>query len=178
VQLHPVKKNVDFKRKKITNLYFCLAFAFTHILSNYNLELIGYATDDHSETKSFDEIKSQQYSTQSLNRIYRLSSSSFVLIQLTSSIKSDRLWPLTEQIFSKFKFTNFNSTNPVYIIQSRLAMDYVTIAGEFENKANLFVRYVKSQNIPTDDKLSQVIKPMEPPNAIRGLSAACKKMFG
>ncbi len=70
--------------------------------------------------------------------------------------------------------SNLNATNPVYIIQSRLSMDYVTIAGELENKANLFIRYVKSSNIPTDEKITQVLKPVEPPNAIRGLSAACK----
>ncbi len=67
-----------------------------------------------------------------------------------------------------------NASNPVYIIQSRLSMDYVTIAGELENKSNLFIRYIKSSTIPTDEKISQVIKPVEPPNAIRGLSAACK----
>jgi len=49
-------------------------------------------------------------------------------------------------------------------------MDYVTIAGELENKSNLFIRYIKSSTIPIDEK----IKPIEPPNAIRGLSAACK----
>jgi hypothetical protein len=53
-------------------------------------------------------------------------------------------------------------------------MDYVTIEGELENKSNLFIRYIKSSTIPTDDKITQIIKPMEPPNAIRGLSAACK----
>ena len=65
-------------------------------------------------------------------------------------------------------------TNPVYIIQSRLSMDYVTVTGELENKASLFIRYVKSSIIPTDDKITQTIKPIEPPNAIRGLSAAGK----
>lgn len=53
-------------------------------------------------------------------------------------------------------------------------MDYVTIAGELENKSNLFIRYIKSASIPTDEKISQLIKPIEPPNAIRGLSAARK----
>jgi hypothetical protein len=53
-------------------------------------------------------------------------------------------------------------------------MDYVTITGELENKANLFIRYIKSSSIAIDEKIIQVIKPMEPPNAIRGLSAACK----
>lgn len=56
-------------------------------------------------------------------------------------------------------------------------MDYVTIAGELENRSNLFIRYIKSASIPIDEKISQVIKPMEPPNAIRGLSAACKYPF-
>lgn len=74
---------------------------------------------------------------------------------------------------NKFNLSNLNSSNPVYIIQSRLSMDYVTIAGELENKSNLFIRYIKSSIIPTDDKITQVIKPIEPPNAIRGLSAAC-----
>ncbi|CAF5225229.1 unnamed protein product, partial [Rotaria magnacalcarata] len=66
------------------------AFAFTHVLCNYDLELIGYGTDEKisddgsTETKSFDQIKAQQYSTQSVDRIYRLPSSSFVLIQLNS----------------------------------------------------------------------------------------------
>jgi len=50
-------------------------------MCNYDLELIGYATDD-TETKSFDQIKQQQYSTQSVDRIYRLGSTSFILIQL------------------------------------------------------------------------------------------------
>lgn len=84
--------------------FFCLAFAFTHILCNYDLELIGYATDEkpdgETEVKSFDQIKAQQYSTQSVDRIYRLPSSSFVLIQLNSSMKSDRVWPLSEQVFA------------------------------------------------------------------------------
>lgn len=84
--------------------FFCLAFAFTHILCNYDLELIGYATDEkpdgETEVKSFDQIKAQQYSTQSVDRIYRLPSSSFVLIQLNSSMKSDRVWPLSEQVFT------------------------------------------------------------------------------
>jgi uncharacterized protein YwqG len=81
-----------------------IAFAFTHVLCNYEMELIGHATDekstgdDNTEVKSFDQIKSQQYSTQSVDRIYRLASSSFVLVQLNSSIKSDRLWPITEQV--------------------------------------------------------------------------------
>lgn len=74
---------------------------------------------------------------------------------------------------NKFDLTKLNSANPVYIIQSRSALDYVTIQGEFESKANLFIRYIKSTTIPTDEKLTQTIKPMEPPNAIRGLSAAC-----
>lgn len=52
-------------------------------------------------------------------------------------------------------------------------MDYVTIVGELENRANLFARYIKSPSIQLDEKISQVIKPIEPPNAIRGLSAAC-----
>ncbi len=86
-----------------------IAFAFTHILCNYELELIGYATDEkttgdeNTETKTFDQIKAQQYSTQSVDRIYRLASSSFVLIQLNSSIKSDRIWPLSEQVFKNFE---------------------------------------------------------------------------
>ena len=85
------------------------AFAFTHVLCNYDLELIGYGTDEkmsddgNTETKSFDQIKAQQYSTQSVDRIYRLPSSSFVLIQLNSSIKSDRIWPLSEQVLVKFQ---------------------------------------------------------------------------
>ena len=68
------------------------------------MELIGYATDEkpkseeNPEGKIFDEIKTQQYSTQSVDRIYRLPSSSFVLVQLNSSLKSDRLWPLSEQV--------------------------------------------------------------------------------
>lgn len=53
-------------------------------------------------------------------------------------------------------------------------MDYVTITGELESKSNLFIRYIKSSLIPLDNKLAQVIKPMEPPNSLRGLSAACK----
>ena len=84
---------------------FFVAFAFTYILCNHELELIGYATDEKTtsdnnnmETKSFDQIKAQQYSTQNVDRIYRLSSSSLVLIQLNSSIKSDRIWPLSEQV--------------------------------------------------------------------------------
>lgn len=56
-------------------------------------------------------------------------------------------------------------------------MDYVTIAGELENRSSLFIRYIKSASIPIDEKISQVIKPMEPPNAIRGLSAARKYSF-
>lgn len=128
--------------------------------------------DDNTEIKSFDQIKIQQYSTQSVDRIYRLASSSFVLIQLNSSIKSDRIWPLSEQILNKFNLSNLNTSNPVYIIQSRLSMDYVTIAGELESKSNLFIRYIKSSTIPTDDKITQIIKPIEPPNGIRGLSAA------
>jgi len=159
------------------------AFAFTHILCNYDMELIGYATDEkptgdgNTEIKPFDQVKAQQYSTQSVDRIYRLSSSSFVLIQLNSSIKSDRIWPLSEQILNKFNLSNLNTSNPVYIIQSRLSMDYVTIKGELENKSNLFIRYIKSSTIPIDDKITQVIKPMEPPNAIRGLSAALFTKF-
>ncbi|CAF2058007.1 unnamed protein product [Rotaria magnacalcarata] len=154
------------------------AFAFTHVLCNYDLELIGYGTDEKisddgsTETKSFDQIKAQQYSTQSVDRIYRLPSSSFVLIQLNSSIKSDRIWPLSDQILNKFNFSNLAHSNPIYVIQSRLSMDYVTIAGEFESKANLFIRYIKSSLIPIDDKITQAIKPIEPPNAIRGLAAA------
>jgi hypothetical protein len=156
------------------------AFAFTHVLCNYDLELIGYATDekdDITELKPFDQIKRQQYSTQSVDRIYRLRSSAFVLIQLNSSIKSDRIWPITEQIFNKFNLSNLNGSNPVYIIQSRSSMDYVTITGELENKANLFIRYIKSSSIAIDEKIIQVIKPMEPPNAIRGLSAALFTKF-
>ncbi|CAF3384939.1 unnamed protein product [Rotaria sp. Silwood1] len=155
------------------------AFAFTHVLCNYDLELIGYGTDEkmtddgNVETKSFDQIKTQQYSTQSVDRIYRLPSSSFVLIQLNSSIKSDRLWPISEQ----FNFSNLNISNPIYIIQSHSSMDYVTITGELENKSNLFIRYIKSSIIPTDDKITQTIKPIEPPNAIRGLSAALFTKF-
>ncbi|UJR35493.1 hypothetical protein I4U23_028247 [Adineta vaga] len=154
------------------------AFAFTHVLCNYDMELIGYGTDekatgdDGNETKSFDQIKTQQYSTQNVDRVYRLASSSFILIQLNSSIKSDRIWPFSEQILNKFNLSNLSSTNPVYIIQSRLSMDYVTIAGELENKSNLFIRYIKSSTIPTDEKITQTIKPIQPPNAIRGLSAA------
>lgn len=53
-------------------------------------------------------------------------------------------------------------------------MDYVTIAGELESKASLFVRYIKSASIPTDDTITQTIKPIEPPNTIRGLCAACE----
>ncbi|CAF0874963.1 unnamed protein product [Rotaria sp. Silwood1] len=159
------------------------AFAFTHVLCNYDLELIGYGTDEkmtddgNVETKSFDQIKTQQYSTQSVDRIYRLPSSSFVLIQLNSSIKSDRLWPISEQILNKFNFSNLNISNPIYIIQSHSSMDYVTITGELENKSNLFIRYIKSSIIPTDDKITQTIKPIEPPNAIRGLSAALFTKF-
>ena len=51
-------------------------------------------------------------------------------------------------------------------------MDYVTIQGEFESKANLFVRYIKSATVLTDEKVAQTVKPIEPPNALRGLSAA------
>jgi hypothetical protein len=82
-------------------------------LCNYDLELIGYATDEkptddgNIETKSFDQIKIQQYSTQSVDRIYRLASTSFVLIQLNSSIQSDRIWPLTEQVFVYLKIFFF-----------------------------------------------------------------------
>jgi len=75
---------------------------------------------------------------------------------------------------NKFNLSKLNISNPVYIIQARLSMDYVTIAGELENKSNLFIRYIKSSTIPIDDKITQIIKPIEPPNAIRGLSAACK----
>ncbi len=78
---------------------------------------------------------------------------------------------------NKFNLSKLNTTNPVYIIQSRLSMDYVTIEGELENKSNLFIRYIKSSTIPIDDKITQVIKPIEPPNAIRGLSAACKLLI-
>jgi len=56
-------------------------------------------------------------------------------------------------------------------------MDYVTIKGELENKSNLFIRYIKSSTIPIDDKITQIIKPIEPPNAIRGLSAALFTKF-
>jgi hypothetical protein len=56
-------------------------------------------------------------------------------------------------------------------------MDYVTIEGELENKSNLFIRYLKSSTIPTDDNIPQAIKPIEPPNTIRGLSAACKSFI-
>lgn len=77
-------------------------------------------------------------------------------------------------MLNKFDFSNLNASNPVYIIQSRLSMDYVTIEGELENKSNLFIRYIKSTLIPNDDKITQTLKPIEPPNAIRGLSAACK----
>ncbi|CAF1132826.1 unnamed protein product [Adineta steineri] len=159
------------------------AFAFTHVLCNNDMELIGYATDskktdeENAETKAFDEIKVQQYSTQSVDRIYRLASSSFILIQLNSSIKSDRLWLISEQIINKFNLLNLNTSNPVYIIQSRLCMDYVTISGELENKSNLFIRYMKSSTIAIDDKTTQTIKPIQPPNAIRGLSAALFTKF-
>jgi hypothetical protein len=77
------------------------------------LELIGYATDEktngdgNTEVKPFDQIKSQQYSTQSVDRIYRLRSSAFVLIQLNSSIKSDRIWPVSEQVFDHLIFEIF-----------------------------------------------------------------------
>lgn len=86
------------------NFIFDAAFAFTHILSNHQMELIGYAADDRttdedsSEIKSWDQMKKQTYATQKVDRIFRLASKSFVLIQLTSSIKSDRLWPLSEQV--------------------------------------------------------------------------------
>jgi hypothetical protein len=73
--------------------------------------------------------------------------------------------------------SNLNTSNPVYIIQSRLSMDYVTVAGELESKSNLFIRYIKSSTIPADDKITQLIKTIEPPNAIRGLSAACKSLL-
>ena len=53
-------------------------------------------------------------------------------------------------------------------------MDYVTIQGELESKASLFVRYISSSNVTMDEKIAQTVKPMEPPNAIRGLSAARK----
>jgi hypothetical protein len=56
-------------------------------------------------------------------------------------------------------------------------MDYVTVAGELESKSNLFIRYIKSSTIPADDKITQLIKTIEPPNAIRGLSAACKSLL-
>jgi hypothetical protein len=88
------------------NLY--LAFAFTHVLCNYDLELIGYGTDEkptgdnNIDTKPFDQIKVQQYSTQSVDRVYRLASSSFVLIQLNSPVKSDRIWPFSEEVMQKF----------------------------------------------------------------------------
>ena len=68
------------------------------------MELIGHGTDskptgdENSEVKPFDQIKKQIYSTQNVDRIYRISSTSFILIQLTSSVKSDRLWPLSEQV--------------------------------------------------------------------------------
>lgn len=84
--------------------FLLIAFAFTHVICNYDLELIGYGTDEKptddgsTETKTFDQIKAQQYSTQSVDRIYRLPSSAFVLIQLNSGVKSDRLWPLSEQV--------------------------------------------------------------------------------
>lgn len=70
------------------------------------MELIGYASDerpasdDNPKGKSFDQIKAQQYATQSVDRIYRLASSAFILVQLNSSIKSDRLWPISEQVKS------------------------------------------------------------------------------
>lgn len=72
------------------------------------MELIGYGTSEKStsnetkETKSFDQIKPQQYSTQSVDRIYRLPSSSFVLIQLNSSVASDRVWPFSEEVTIEF----------------------------------------------------------------------------
>ena len=78
---------------------------------------------------------------------------------------------------NKFNLSNLNASNPVYIIQSRSSMDYVTIAGELESKSNLFIRFIKSSTIPTNEKITQLIKPMEPPNAIRGLSAACKSFL-
>lgn len=55
-------------------------------------------------------------------------------------------------------------------------MDYVTIQGQLESQANLFIRYIKSTNLPADDKLRQTVKPLQPPNAIRGLSGA-RKLF-
>ncbi|CAF1568898.1 unnamed protein product, partial [Adineta steineri] len=73
------------------------------------MELIGYGTDDNSnETETFDQIKMQQYSTQSVDRVYRLASSSLVLVQLNSPIKSDRLWPFSEQILNKFNLSNLS----------------------------------------------------------------------
>ena len=74
-------------------------------MCNHDLELIGYASDEKTngdgsaDVKPFDEIKRQQYSTQSVDRIYRLRSSGFVLIQFNSSMKSDRIWPISEQVF-------------------------------------------------------------------------------
>lgn len=103
-------KNPFFLCNKSNKNLFSIAFVFTHILCNYDLELIGYGTDEkttddgNTETKAFDQIKSQQYSTQSVDRIYRLASTSFVLIQLNSSIKSDRIWPFSEQVLDYFEF--------------------------------------------------------------------------
>ena len=88
-----------------------IAFVFTHVLCNHDLELIGHATDEktnadgNTDVKPFDQIKRQQYSTQSVDRIYRLRSSGFVLIQLNSSIKSDRLWSISEQVFDHLIFS-------------------------------------------------------------------------
>lgn len=72
------------------------------------MELIGYASDkkpgedENSDGTPFDQTKKQQYATQSVDRIYRLGSSSLILVQLNSSMRSDRLWPVSEQVSSIF----------------------------------------------------------------------------
>lgn len=85
------------------------------------MELIGYASDkkpgedENSDGTPFDQTKKQQYATQSVDRIYRLGSSSLILVQLNSSMRSDRLWPVSEQVNSPFflfvvkTFTNDNT---------------------------------------------------------------------
>ncbi|CAF0721366.1 unnamed protein product [Didymodactylos carnosus] len=146
------------------------AFAYTHLLCNFELELIGHATD--AKEKPFDQVKTQQYATQQLDRIYKLNGSSgsltpLVVIQINSNMKSDRLYPISDQIREKF------TTESVYVIESLSTMDYVTTDGKLENESNMFIRYIKTSSQTEHLR----IKPIEPPNTIRGISAALFTRF-
>jgi len=49
-------------------------------------------------------------------------------------------------------------------------MDYVTITGQLENEANMFIRYIKTPTASLESVAG--LRQMKPPNTIRGLSAA------